>query len=652
MAILKFTDTRNMVAFLSKPTETEGFEQIIAFLNAHPIKYALTINPTIYISYIEQFWSIVKAKTINGEVQLNALVDGKKIIVNETSVRRDLQLEDVEGIDCLPNSTIFEELTMMGAKTTAWNEFSSTMASVIIFLATNQKFNFSKYIFESIVRNLDNLSRKFLMYPRHKKPRKPKIKDTQVPQPSNPMEIVADETIHKELGDSLMKAATTASRLEAEKCGGPRCQETMMDTIAQTRFENVSKLSNDSLLVKDEDITLVNVQDDADNEMFDVNVLNGDKVFAEQEVTLDQALAALKSVKPKVKRDVIEEPNVPVNAASASIKVSAATTTTAIIPTSRKGIVITELEPEPMKKLSKKDQLRSDEEEAKIDVDHQLAERLQVQEQEELSIEEKATLFQQLLDKRRKHFTAKKHGRIQAQRFEVKRVLHAIQEMCDRAFKRVNTFEDFRTELEEGKEKRAGEELILESLKKTCYKLVKARYGIIKTVEEMDHLFWNDMKIMFEPHVEDEVWKLQNGYKVFEWKLYDSCGVHFLRMQSMQIYMLVEKKYPLTPPTLSMMLEKKLQIDYEKNGNSFKPVAQTTTNADGTSTEEKYKDAKTFFAAIQTRFGGNEATKKTQKTLLNQMYENFSAPSTESLDSIFNRLQKIVSQLAILGENI
>ncbi|GJX91027.1 ribonuclease H-like domain-containing protein [Tanacetum coccineum] len=104
--------------------------------------------------------------------------------------------------------------------------------------------------------------------------------------------------------------------------------------------------------------------------------------------------------------------------------------------------------------------------------------------------------------------------------------------------------------------------------------------------------------------------------------------------------------------------------DVIENGNSFKPVAQTTTNADGTSTslipgpvttEEKaqkkndvkarsmllmalpnehlmtfnqYKDAKTLFAAIQTRFGGNEATKKTQKTLLKQI------------------------QLAILGENI
>ncbi|GJS85867.1 ribonuclease H-like domain-containing protein [Tanacetum coccineum] len=101
--------------------------------------------------------------------------------------------------------------------------------------------------------------------------------------------------------------------------------------------------------------------------------------------------------------------------------------------------------------------------------------------------------------------------------------------------------------------------------------------------------------------------------------------------------------------------------DVIENGNSFKPAAQTTTNANGTSTtlipgpvttEEKYTDAKTLFTGIQTRFGGNEATKKTQKTLLKQLYENFSAPSTEFLDSIFNRLQKIVSQLAILGENI
>ncbi|GJS75699.1 hypothetical protein Tco_0725580 [Tanacetum coccineum] len=368
MANLKFVDTHNMVAFLSKPTESEGFEQIVDFLNAHPIKYALTINPTIYISCIEQFWSTVKAKTINGEQQLHALVDGKKVIITESTVRRDLQLEDEEGVDCLPNATIFEQLALMGyekisqqltfykaffspqwkflihtvlqclsPKTTAWNEFSSTMASAIICLATNQKFNFSKFIFESMIRNLENVSGKFLMYPRfvqvfldkqldgmsthngiyiapsHTKKifrnmrrvgkgfsgRVTPLFPTMVVQ--NQAELgEADEVVHKELGDSLVKAATTASSLEAEQDsgnitktrsketpnessslgttsgGGPRRQETIGDTIAQTRFENVSKLSNDSLLARDEDITLVSVQDDANKEMFYVDTLNGE----------------------------------------------------------------------------------------------------------------------------------------------------------------------------------------------------------------------------------------------------------------------------------------------------------------------------------------------------------------------------------------
>ncbi|GKD70532.1 hypothetical protein Tco_1324622 [Tanacetum coccineum] len=169
MTTLKFADTHNMFAFLSKPAKSDGFEQIVDFLNAHSIKHALT---------------------------LQALVDGKKIIITGSTVRRYLQLEDVEGVDCLPNATIFEHLTLMryekisqkltfykaffspqwkfpihtilqclSAKTTTCNEFSSTMASAIIRLATNLKFNFSKYIFESMVKNLDN-SGKFLMYPR------------------------------------------------------------------------------------------------------------------------------------------------------------------------------------------------------------------------------------------------------------------------------------------------------------------------------------------------------------------------------------------------------------------------------------------------------------------------------------------------------
>ncbi|GJY66448.1 hypothetical protein Tco_0468686 [Tanacetum coccineum] len=62
----------------------------------------------IFVEPLPEFWSTVKAKTVNVEVQLHALVDGKKIIITESTVRRDLQLEDAEGVDSLPNATIFE----------------------------------------------------------------------------------------------------------------------------------------------------------------------------------------------------------------------------------------------------------------------------------------------------------------------------------------------------------------------------------------------------------------------------------------------------------------------------------------------------------------------------------------------------------------
>ncbi|GJU10359.1 hypothetical protein Tco_1132755 [Tanacetum coccineum] len=65
-----------------------------------------------------------------------------------------------------------------------------------------------------------------------------------------------------------------------------------------------------------------------------------------------------------------------------------------------------------------------------------------------------------------------------------------------------------------------------------------------------------------------------------------------------------------------------------------------------------YKCAKTLMEAIEKRFGGNKESKKTQKTLLKQQYENFNGSSSEGLDQTYDRLQKLISQLEILGETI
>nr|GEV63205.1 uncharacterized mitochondrial protein AtMg00810-like [Tanacetum cinerariifolium] len=125
----------------------------------------------------------------------NQLMDyGKKVGITKAAIRDVLRLDDAEGVDCQPNEEIFPELACMGyekpstkltfykaffssqwkflihiilmsAKHTSWNEFSSAMASAVICLSTGRKFSFSKYIFESLVRNVDSSS-KFYMYPR------------------------------------------------------------------------------------------------------------------------------------------------------------------------------------------------------------------------------------------------------------------------------------------------------------------------------------------------------------------------------------------------------------------------------------------------------------------------------------------------------
>nr|GEZ61001.1 hypothetical protein [Tanacetum cinerariifolium] len=140
----------------------------------HTIQYALVVNPTIYVSCIKQFWATATIKKVNDVVQLRALIDGKKVVVSVDVIRRDLHLDDADGVECLSNEEIFAELARMGYekpppkltfyKRTAWNEFSCSMTSVVICLATGRKFNFSKYIFDSMVRNVDSPS-KFLMYP-------------------------------------------------------------------------------------------------------------------------------------------------------------------------------------------------------------------------------------------------------------------------------------------------------------------------------------------------------------------------------------------------------------------------------------------------------------------------------------------------------
>ncbi|GKE27360.1 hypothetical protein Tco_1442744, partial [Tanacetum coccineum] len=605
------------------------------------------------------------AKTVNEKVQLQALVDGKNVIITESTIRRDLHLEDAEGVDCLPNATIFEQLTLMGAKTTSWNEFSSTMASAIICLATNQKFNFSKYIFKSMVKNLENVSGKFLMYPRNMKkvgkgfsgretplfltmmvqaqeeideglamptdpyhtptiiqpstsqpqkthkPRRPRRKVTEVPQSSGPTINVADEAVNEEIDDSLERAATTATSLDAEQDrgninknqskatlnepssigtssgSGPKSQDTMGDTISQTRSENVSKLSNDPLLARgntlqsgedslklkelmelctnlqnrvidlektktsqaqeitslkrrarvassseeslgeedaskqgrkiddidaDEGVTLVDKTSKNqgrfnDEEMFDAGVLDGKEVFA----NVEQEVVAVKEVPVEEVEKVFStaevttagiEVTTEVTTASIEVTTASATTTTVDdltlaqtlmeIRSARpkvKGVMIQEQsestttrpQQQPSKDKGKGIMVEPEKPtKRKVQISTRARRARKVDYGREVKIvsttlrDKKETFCSK--EKRNKPPTKAQQRSIMCTYLEnmegytpknlKSKSFDAIQKLFDRAYKRVNTFEDFRTELVEGNKKRAREELMQESAKK------------------------------------------------------------------------------------------------------------------------------------------------------------------------------------------
>nr|GEV24297.1 hypothetical protein [Tanacetum cinerariifolium] len=197
MSTPKFAETHNLVAFLEKPTESEGFEKIIDFLNDNAVKYALMVNPTIYTICIKQFWATAKVKTVNGEKQIQALVDKKKVIITETSVRTDLHLEDAKGTECLPTATIFEQLTLMG-------QVEGMLKHEEIYVTPSH----TKKIFANKKRQGKDFSVK-----KHKS-KKSKKRITEVPQPSDSTNNATDEHVTTTSNDSLLSGEDRLKLIE------------------------------------------------------------------------------------------------------------------------------------------------------------------------------------------------------------------------------------------------------------------------------------------------------------------------------------------------------------------------------------------------------------------------------------------------------
>ncbi|GJW17740.1 hypothetical protein Tco_0025176 [Tanacetum coccineum] len=262
-----------------------------------------------------------------------------------------------------------------------------------------------------------------------------------------------------------------------------------------------------------------------------------------------------------------------------------------------------------------------DDVQAMMDADYELATKLQAKEQGEISIEERSKLFVELMNERKKHF-----ARLRAEEWIYTAALRGysfdeIKTLFETTMRKVNTFVPIESEVDRavpelaaGSSKRAAEEeldqesskrqktgesselaeeprdkeadeLSQEELQQMMIivpeqgmnvEALQTKYPIIdwEIYTEGTRKYWKiirvgnhtevELKRLFEPDIDDELWKLQKHIHDLTWKLYDSCGVHHVSTEKgIDIYMLVEKEYPLSRGTLTLMLVAKLLVDQD-----------------------------------------------------------------------------------------
>nr|GEU35230.1 copia protein [Tanacetum cinerariifolium] len=521
------------------------------------------------------------------EAQLQALVDGKKVIITDSTIIRDLQLEDAEGVDCLTNISFFKQLTLMGFVQVFLNGQLEEMSNHIRINVTPSH---TYKIFRNMKRERKGLFGKGTsLFP------------SMMVQAQEDMG--KDEAINEEMDDSLEKATTTSTSLDVERdrgnisnaqsketpnepgsqgtssSGGPRVLD--LETIKTTQAleidslkrrvkklerrkksrthglkrlykvglstsvesftdeglgeEDASKQGRIVDIDANQDIYLVNVYKDKD--MFGVNGSYGNDVIVEDaEMLFDVAddLRELKSAKPK------------------AATTTAATTITATSSRSKaKGIVIHDQEQAPTPTVSSQQSSQvKDKGKGKMVKQEHVKKFSKKDEQDALTDAEKTKLFMEFLEKRRKFFAAKradeKRNRppTKAQQRSImsiylknmdgwkirslkKKSFDKIQELFDKAMKRVNNFVDFKTELveesskkakaditQEGSLKRTGDDLEQERSKKQKVeddkesKKLKKYLGIIP--DDGDESFFSFKRSAAHNHImENEAW--ENG---------------------------------------------------------------------------------------------------------------------------------------------
>nr|GEV45400.1 uncharacterized mitochondrial protein AtMg00810-like [Tanacetum cinerariifolium] len=482
-------------------------------------KQTVVVNSTTEAEYVAalsccgQFWTTVKAKTVNGEVQLQALVVGKKVIITKSTIKSDLQLEDAEGVDCLPNAAIFEQLTLIGKQ----------------------------------------------------KPSKTKRKDTELPQTSVPLSV-ADKAVNKEMYDSLERARRIAD-IDANK------DIYLVNVHTDKDVFGVNDLDDDEVIVEDVEM-LFDVADDLrGKEVFvsqEVPLNSADATTTAatiDDITLAQALLELKSAKPKATTTtaatIITATSLRPKAKGIVIMNKSKhlyqqflhnnhhmSWTRAKAKWLNQNLAEEKRNKPPIQAQQRKimcTYLKNMEGKKLTDLKNKSFDSIQKMFDRSFTrvntfIDFKTELVEESSKKSEAEIT---------QEGSLKRIGDGLEQ-------------------ERSKKQKVDDDKESEELKKCLEILLDDGYDVAidatplssKSPTIVDYKIYQERKKAISKF--SELMNQQELVKVKNWKLYDSCGVHCVTMQNILYYLLVEKMYPLTNHALHQMFNVvKLQVDYE-----------------------------------------------------------------------------------------
>ncbi|GJT71604.1 hypothetical protein Tco_1030890 [Tanacetum coccineum] len=552
---------------------------------------AAEVNPIIYTSCIQQFWATANVKMVNGVRQLQALIDKKKMIITESSIRSDLHLEDAEGnssmetqdkglmkdlmfdsgvldgdemfcgcynvvrkksrVHKLDDSTAGEAVTTAGVEDSALPTIPTTVEETLA--QTLMEIKAAKPKAKGIV-----------FHDLEKQVSKPTVSVTQpsikdkgkgiMQEPERPLtkkdQVALDEDLARNIQAQLDAEIIEEERLERQK------QEEANIALIESWENTQAMMEADRLLAE-------RLQTREREELTDEEK---GKLFMELMEKRRKHFAALRAQ---------EKRNRPPTKAQKRSQMS--TYLKHMGGYKHKQLMgksydeIQKLFDKEMKRVntfvamsseaqeSNEKKVEGSEEKAKSSRKKSLGKKRAVKEQQQESPKRQKLGDDKETDEHeeveaddtaelKKHLVIKKDDDIA---IDVIPLATKPPVIVDYKLLKEGIMVHYQLIRADGSSKRHSSMIrLLQGINRedlqTLWKLVKTKHGDLRPEDEYERVMWGDLKVMFEPDIRSDVWRNLQGYKVIIWKLIDSCGVHFVRFGNVYIFMLVEKRPPHT----------------------------------------------------------------------------------------------------------